>query len=938
MFEIGIVSLKRLALSLVFYYQHLRYQKEYKKIPLGLAYSKEDFISQALALVSVGLTYLFFTTNAATADLPPYAHLLITAGTALIVGWKWYSPFCLFAANLLALAGGVNYLKSINSADSASTVLVLFIILAAAVTCCIGSRRIHKKFHRTSFLYQILGSALLLLHLMFFSSISTTPFVDTLMKHGLTQASLISKLIILGLLLTCGAQLYLLKKQNRQAFKTFLPFVFFISIATLFLTIVIPPLSSTNTILTIPGLIWILCMNAFCTAALLLYTLEGEKRELASVVFLLFILSRYFFTTPLYAWRLGIFSLTSTTTQFVEAALGRGLKEYFSEAFNLPFALWVTGLLFLSVLCYILTTLYSKNKYTKMKKAFSSIAFGTFLFSLFFLSLYRGMAHIDNTTDFSFLANWLKITSLLAPLYAAIITTAFFAWHKKLFKKESIYCIGTPLAVLAACLIARLHPLLNGTTLTFWGALWSACFSAFLCAGLVVMLQHQPKKSSFLGLMPIIVPLGLALMLFSWTYSWNIFLFSSNDVPLIFSLFAFLAALFFIGRLFVNKKIFGTALQAYELFCAVAIMVISILLLANPAYVLLLQITTTTAWSQLSPLISIVTIAAFFAWYNHSKGTSLKPRFYQTCRYGLFLGLAVIGAVIFTIVVPQSFHDTPFELSLIGSITKTALAFLTLHIAFSFGKEIKYLSVSCVVALCTIITTFLATQKIGLPYHLIVILALICIYLLGNLFTSLKRPRISAALQGLSFGILILLIYTTSTLNGLLFFAEQIKTPLLAFPPLQLLSLLPFLSIGAYCIMQINKTAQLKKDEIIGIGLLLAATAATLFQKAPVLFDGTVLTSTGFVWAIVFNVLSFISLLSLILLGYRYRSIWLINTGTALLFLLIIIKYFDWFFSYLNKTVFFMISGLILLAVGYAMEKGRIYLLQKITKRIRRKK
>lgn len=88
------------------------------------------------------------------------------------------------------------------------------------------------------------------------------------------------------------------------------------------------------------------------------------------------------------------------------------------------------------------------------------------------------------------------------------------------------------------------------------------------------------------------------------------------------------------------------------------------------------------------------------------------------------------------------------------------------------------------------------------------------------------------------------------------------------------------------------------------------------------------LSSVGVVWAIIFNTLAFLEPLGLILAGHTRKESWLINWGAFFLFLLIFIKYFDWFFSFLDKSVFFISAGLLFFGVGWLMERGRRYMLE----------
>ncbi|OHA01997.1 MAG: hypothetical protein A3H71_01505 [Candidatus Sungbacteria bacterium RIFCSPLOWO2_02_FULL_48_13b] len=93
---------------------------------------------------------------------------------------------------------------------------------------------------------------------------------------------------------------------------------------------------------------------------------------------------------------------------------------------------------------------------------------------------------------------------------------------------------------------------------------------------------------------------------------------------------------------------------------------------------------------------------------------------------------------------------------------------------------------------------------------------------------------------------------------------------------------------------------------------------------------GGELSSTGVLWALVYNFAIFFELLGLIFSGYVRRETWLINLGALFLFLLIIVKYSDWFFTFLDKSIFFIGAGILLFAVGWFMEKGRRMMISNI--------
>jgi len=92
-------------------------------------------------------------------------------------------------------------------------------------------------------------------------------------------------------------------------------------------------------------------------------------------------------------------------------------------------------------------------------------------------------------------------------------------------------------------------------------------------------------------------------------------------------------------------------------------------------------------------------------------------------------------------------------------------------------------------------------------------------------------------------------------------------------------------------------------------------------------YIGSALSSKGIFWAVFFNLLVFFELLGLILLGYQRQNELLVNAGAVFLFIFILIKYVDWFFKFLDKSIFFIGAGILLFGVGWLMERGRRYML-----------
>jgi uncharacterized membrane protein len=75
--------------------------------------------------------------------------------------------------------------------------------------------------------------------------------------------------------------------------------------------------------------------------------------------------------------------------------------------------------------------------------------------------------------------------------------------------------------------------------------------------------------------------------------------------------------------------------------------------------------------------------------------------------------------------------------------------------------------------------------------------------------------------------------------------------------------------------------------------------------------------------AIAFNLLYFAGLLWLIFAGINTEDRFLINIGFVFFGITLLSRYFDTFWSLLNRSYFFMLGGVVLIAGGYILERKR---------------
>lgn len=220
--------------------------------------------------------------------------------------------------------------------------------------------------------------------------------------------------------------------------------------------------------------------------------------------------------------------------------------------------------------------------------------------------------------------------------------------------------------------------------------------------------------------------------------------------------------------------------------------------------------------------------------------------------------------------------------------------------------------------------------------------------LIALLFYTLGRAH-EKQLQSKRFSIVYLLLgmmfvtgalFIFSTKPGLSVLENMIKGDTFFSSMEMALSLfLLFIALLATTFYLASKNA-LHPGEVIAVLLLTSLFSITAFLPEQSMFikkaidsayySTNQLSSNGVLLAVIFNVVLFFELLGIIFLGYIRREEWFVNIGTFFLFLLIIVKYFDWFFTFLDKSIFFIGAGILLFAVGWFMEKGRRYVISEM--------
>ena len=81
--------------------------------------------------------------------------------------------------------------------------------------------------------------------------------------------------------------------------------------------------------------------------------------------------------------------------------------------------------------------------------------------------------------------------------------------------------------------------------------------------------------------------------------------------------------------------------------------------------------------------------------------------------------------------------------------------------------------------------------------------------------------------------------------------------------------------------------------------------------------------ATNNIYVILFNLILAGLIFTLLFIGYNRQDMKLVNIGMFWVSVLIVVRYFDFFWDLLPRSLFFMVGGLILVLGGIALERKR---------------
>jgi uncharacterized membrane protein len=85
------------------------------------------------------------------------------------------------------------------------------------------------------------------------------------------------------------------------------------------------------------------------------------------------------------------------------------------------------------------------------------------------------------------------------------------------------------------------------------------------------------------------------------------------------------------------------------------------------------------------------------------------------------------------------------------------------------------------------------------------------------------------------------------------------------------------------------------------------------------------------IYTVIYNILFAGLTIYVLYIGYQKSNIWIVNLWIFWVSLFIFAKYFDFFWELMDRSLFFIVGGLILVLGGIAMEKKRRQIKQNFT-------
>ncbi|MDF2378959.1 MAG: DUF2157 domain-containing protein [Candidatus Gracilibacteria bacterium] len=294
-------------------------------------------------------------------------------------------------------------------------------------------------------------------------------------------------------------------------------------------------------------------------------------------------------------------------------------------------------------------------------------------------------------------------------------------------------------------------------------------------------------------------------------------------------------------------------------------------------------------------LVSTLTSFSIGHYYYDAKGSYPKTGFAL-----ILLSNIMIGATIFLIAQIYNINANSSSLLLLWSIAILPMAWF-----YRSGM----LSGLIAILMALWMPFFLSEQPVsGKEVHFFALyLGYGALYYnLGLFFMKEKTQSISAVLKGMGAMITLGACY----LLTFDFIVEEVAewSEKLTHIPLLMVSV-P--ALVALALAYKNKESQHLVEFGVGAGVLAIAWISELF------------TVDAIFTAIVMNILLLGAEIGLISEGYRRKQPFLVYLALFTFTIHVFSRYFDWFFDLLDRSIFFIIGGVLLVLIGVFLEKQR---------------
>jgi len=322
-------------------------------------------------------------------------------------------------------------------------------------------------------------------------------------------------------------------------------------------------------------------------------------------------------------------------------------------------------------------------------------------------------------------------------------------------------------------------------------------------------------------------------------------------------------------------------------------------------------------WMRFSNIFKVVILlgATFGSYYVGYICRYQKQNLPKAGASLIFLGALLFGATVFLVAQMYHINANSHTLMLIWLIGIVPLVYTlkTTPIA-ALATFLFYIW-----AALFVFRNFSFQEACGDFFYLPVLYLVVGVLAFGigalhYLSDDLKAVARTYRISGIKIGMLALFLLTFRFFSG---HYDNFNIRAGAMPSRQFITGLIIFSILALIFIIIDRILNPSKSKTsilecyISLGLL---TVALVFFFFP---------STTNIYPLLFNLILAGIIFTLIFIGYQREDIRLVNIGMSYLVVLVVVRYFDFFWDLLPRAMFFMIGGAILIIGGIAIEKKR---------------